>query len=146
MYSLFRIINSLNKEILIGRNVLLKSETKAISNCTGVTFTLDDSNKMSNTLDVEMVDVERVKPIQEADIKCENLDLETKEQLISLLNKYRKTVSFNIKELGKTSATEMKIELMSDTPVLHAPYRLSLSDRKIVKEILEELEEHNIIR
>lgn len=138
--------NDLSKEILVGRNILLKSGTKAITDMSGVTFTLDNPNEVNNIVDVQMIDMKQEKLVKEADIHCGNLDEKSKDRLIKLLNKYRSTVSFNIKELGKTDAAEMKIELKTETPVFHEPYRLSHSDRNKVKEIIQELEKNGIIR
>ena len=62
------------------------------------------------------------------------------------MNKYRRNIAFYIRELGKTDAAEMKIELITEIPVYHGPYRLSQSDLDKVKEIVRDLEVNGIIR
>lgn len=66
--------------------------------------------------------------------------------MLDLINKYRDYFAIKLNEVGKTSATEISIKLTDDIPVAYRPYRLSFSDRKKVREIVDELPENNIIR
>ena len=89
--------DQLAKEILIGRNILLKTGTKAIMDFSGVSFALDDSIKRDECLEVEMTDMDQVKPVEEIDVQCEGFDEESKIRLLTLLNKYRRNIAFNIR-------------------------------------------------
>lgn len=65
---------------------------------------------------------------------------------MEFLNVYRKNVSFKIEEMGRANAAVMKIELLSDEPVHHRPYRMSFSKSEILKKMVAELEVNGIIR
>lgn len=62
-------------------------------------------------------------------------------QLIKLINEFRDCFAQNLPELGKTTLTEMTIDL-SDV----RPYRLSYSEREVVREMIDELKENGIVR
>lgn len=64
--------------------------------------------------------------------------------VVNLINKYRICFAQNLSELGHTNLTEMDIELEDQTPVVHRPYRLSYSERKIVRDMVQELIENDI--
>lgn len=66
--------------------------------------------------------------------------------LIKLLNDYRDCFAFSPKELGCITNTEMNITLNDTTPVVYRPYRLSYSERQVVRGMVEELEESGIVR
>lgn len=76
----------------------------------------------------------------------DDLDWQVRENLCSLLNERRKCFAFSLKELGKTSLTEMEIKLKNDIPITYRPYRLSLSERSKVKEMVSEMLNNDIIR
>lgn len=67
-------------------------------------------------------------------------------ELITLLNHYNTCIANNIKELGKVTNHEMEIKLSSSQPIQYRPYRTSHSDRQIIREMVSELLENNIIR
>ena len=138
--------NRLSKEILIGRNILSKTGIKAISDKSGIMFTLDDSLKSKNVYEVELVDANQISPVQEKHLWCEELDMGGKAKLLTLINNYRQSVSLNTNELGKTTVSELRIELTSETPVFHRPYRFSKSERDTLNEIIIDLETNGIIR
>ena len=136
----------LSKEVIIGRDILSKPGVQAISNATEVTFTLNRLNKRDNKLEVNVVNVDKRKAIEINDIYCGELDGKDRVRLAKFLNDYRDCISLNFRELGKTSAAEMKIELKDDEPVYHKPYRLSKSDREKVLELVANLENNGIVR
>ncbi|XP_033333276.2 uncharacterized protein LOC117224434 [Megalopta genalis] len=135
--------DQLSKEIIIGRDVLNKAGTRAITDSSGVTFTCGDYRR--EVLEVNMTSYEERRPIVETDICCDS-SVGDKSRLLELLNEYRNCVALNYNELGRTSVTELKIELLDDEPVFHKPYRLSQADKEIVRNIVEELEMNGIIR
>lgn len=67
-------------------------------------------------------------------------------ELKLLISKYRKSFAFNMKEVGLTDKTEIKINLTNDTPVFYRPYRLSVTQREKVSLQINELLDLNIIR
>lgn len=71
---------------------------------------------------------------------------QTKTGLIVLLNDYRDCFAFSVGELGKTSLREMHIRLSDPTPGKYRPSRLSWTERKKVKNIVNELLCNDIIR
>ncbi|CAH2086561.1 unnamed protein product [Euphydryas editha] len=76
----------------------------------------------------------------------DNIEACTVTRLIGLLNDYRDCFAFSPKELGCISNTEMKIELNDKRPVVYRPYRLAHSERSIVRNMIQELEESGIVR
>lgn len=139
--------NQLSKPILIGRNIL-KSGIQSLTDQSRILFFKTENAKnenKNNTLNsVENVDV--LKPITEEDIKFENLNNEEKNRLIILLNRFRQNVSFNLEELGESKIGEMKIELTSNDPVYQRPYRMSISERKLLNDFILKFEKAKILR
>ncbi|XP_051171914.1 uncharacterized protein LOC127288481 [Leptopilina boulardi] len=121
--------NELSTEILVGRDLLSKTGTLAITDAEGVTFTLKKNVSVDEKLDVNLVNSDLPRIIHEADVICEGINLSERNRLINLLNKYRKTITLEMKELGRTAAGEMKIELTSDEPIYRKPYRMANDKR-----------------
>lgn len=67
-------------------------------------------------------------------------------KLTKLLNDYRDCFAFSAKELGCVTNTEMNIKLNDTTPVVYRPYRLSHSERKVVRDMVQELEDSGIVK
>ncbi|XP_063627036.1 uncharacterized protein LOC134798603 [Cydia splendana] len=67
-------------------------------------------------------------------------------ELIALFRKYDGCIAPNIKDLGKVNGHEMTINVTSPQPVQCRPFRASIPDRKIIREMVNELLENNIIR
>lgn len=67
-------------------------------------------------------------------------------KLLTLFKNYKECVASSIKELGKVNNHEMEINLSDTKPVYFRPYRASNSDRKIIRDMVNELLEHGIIR
>ncbi|CAG9114451.1 unnamed protein product [Plutella xylostella] len=76
----------------------------------------------------------------------DDLDSKTKEKLCEVLNSKRDCFAFTLEELGKTSLTQMHIELKDDIPVTYRPYRLSMPERAKVNDIVDNLLTNGIIR
>ncbi|XP_076383111.1 uncharacterized protein LOC143260682 [Megalopta genalis] len=135
--------DQLSKEIIICRDVLNKAGTRAITDSSGVTFTCGGYRR--EVLEINMTCYGERRPIVETDICCDS-SVGDKSRLLELINEYRNCVALNHNELGRTSVTELKIELLDDEPVFHKPYRLSQADKEIVRNIVAELEMNDIIR
>lgn len=50
-------------------------------------------------------------------------------EILQLLNNYDGLIARNLKQVGCTDRAQIKIDLMSDTPVYYAPYRVSYHER-----------------
>ncbi|XP_064479068.1 uncharacterized protein LOC135392282 [Ornithodoros turicata] len=68
-----------------------------------------------------------------------------RDNLLTLLEKYRNCFAVEVSEIGCTDAVEMKLELTTDIPVTFRPYRLSSSEREVVRELVEELRSAGIV-
>lgn len=88
--------------------------------------------------DVFAVDVQK--------IQCNSDNPTIKEKLNDLLIEYSGCFSSSTSDLGCTDKIEMKINLNSDNPVCYRPYRLSLPEKAIVRDKINDLLENNIIR
>lgn len=71
---------------------------------------------------------------------------EQKQALLDLLNEFRDCFSFDMSELGTTNISEMHIQLQDNSPVAYKPYRLSYSEREVVRDMVNELLENKIIQ
>lgn len=65
--------------------------------------------------------------------------------LNKIFSKYPQCLSRD-STVGKTNCVELEIELISNKPVCQRPYRMSESQRTIVREIIDELLKNGIIR
>jgi len=75
-----------------------------------------------------------------------NLTSEQVTELVDLLNEFQGCFTQSTKGIGKTDVLKMKINLSDDSPVVYRPYRLSHSEQKVVRDIVNDLVENNIVR
>lgn len=76
-----------------------------------------------------------------------NPDLTTSEleELKGLLISYKECFSNNLKDLGFTNIVQMEIELTDNRPVVYRPYRLSYPERELVRTMVQEMIEADIV-
>ncbi|CAB3226541.1 unnamed protein product [Arctia plantaginis] len=67
------------------------------------------------------------------------------ELLKDILVKYKECFSNNLMDLGFTNIAQMEIELMDNRPVVYRPYRLSHPERELVRSMVEEMIQADII-
>ncbi|KAH0820685.1 hypothetical protein GEV33_002106 [Tenebrio molitor] len=67
-------------------------------------------------------------------------------ELIALITEFRDRLAPSLSELGCAKSTEMEIRLTEDKPFSYKPYRMARSEQEIVKNMVDELLEHNIVR
>lgn len=87
------------------------------------------------------------------DFKNLDSDLNYGEQLSSdevvklkdLLKKYDACFSSNLMDLGLTSVVQMQIELTDMQPVVYRPYRLSYPEREVVRSMVQEMIDADIV-
>jgi hypothetical protein len=88
-------------------------------------------------------------PFQLADVKDQlgpNLGKDQQDEILKLINKFRDCFAVDAKELGKTNVTDMHIRLHDDVPLTYRSYRLSYSERIIVRGIVQDLMDNGIVR
>ncbi|KAJ3653992.1 hypothetical protein Zmor_013208 [Zophobas morio] len=66
--------------------------------------------------------------------------------LVSLINEFSDCFASTTKHLGKTDVLKMSIHLQDDNPVVYRPYRLSHYERQVVRDIVKDLLENEIIQ
>ncbi|WP_219823723.1 hypothetical protein, partial [Enterobacter cloacae complex sp. 2DZ2F20B] len=66
--------------------------------------------------------------------------------LVSLINEFSDCFASTTKHLGKTDVLKMSIHLQDDNPVVYRPYRLSHNERQVVRDIVKDLLENEIIQ
>ncbi|KAF9411146.1 hypothetical protein HW555_010008, partial [Spodoptera exigua] len=87
------------------------------------------------------------RPITLSDLHIgNNLDESTSNDLLLLLNRFRNCFAFSLSELGNCQISEMSISLQDNDPVVYRPYRLATKEKEIVREMIDELLENEIIR
>ncbi|CAG9132461.1 unnamed protein product [Plutella xylostella] len=84
-------------------------------------------------------------PIEQIKIGSD-IAIEDKERLVTLLNDYRTCFAMNLRELGCSKDTEIKIELNDNKPVVYRPYRLPNVERQVVRDMVNELLDTKIIQ
>lgn len=85
------------------------------------------------------------------DIKVEeiligDIDDKYKKELVKILTEYRDCISQATNELGCAKSIEMRIELNDDQPFFCRPYRMARAEQEIIKDMVNELLENDIIR
>lgn len=98
--------------------------------------------------------IEKISMIQEKNSRClpedqiilGHIDKETKQIVIKLLNEYRDCFALNTSDLGCAKSASLTINLNDNKPFSYRPYRMSRTEQNIVKDIVEELLLHGIIR
>lgn len=76
----------------------------------------------------------------------DKLKEEERLKLQQLIGKYSHCFSNGLHDLGFTDLTEMVIELEDNEPVVYRPYRMSYADRALVRNMVQEMSDHGIVR
>lgn len=76
----------------------------------------------------------------------DKLNKDEQQKLQKLIQKYCDCFSTGLHDLGFTNLTEMTIELDDAEPVVYRPYRMSYADRTLVRNMIQEMVDHGIIR
>lgn len=79
-------------------------------------------------------------------INCGSADPIIKRRLFEILEEFSDCFSKNTTELGCTDKIEMKIELNTEKPICYRPYRLSIKEKEIVREKIDDLLENGVIQ
>ncbi|KMQ98330.1 hypothetical protein RF55_1303 [Lasius niger] len=138
--------NHLIYDVIVGRDFLEQEDIVTIKRGNDLIFkqlpAIND--KSENIVDINFSNIERAGD----DIAkyTSGIKEEAKQQCTELLNHFRDCISFSITDLGKTDAAALNIRCTSDVPVVYRPYRLAESEKRIVREIIQELLTNDIIR
>lgn len=107
----------------------------------------EENNLSSSVMQISTTTKELATPLKETDIRVgDNISPQENQQLVSLLNQYRQCFASCLSELGTTTVGEMSIKLSSDEPVVYRPYRLSIREKEVVRNMVSELLENGIIQ
>ncbi|KAL4113911.1 hypothetical protein QTP88_017465 [Uroleucon formosanum] len=104
----------------------------------GVLFNevISKSEKRNREVNQEPVSAEEVV----SDLAADQVD-----EVLTLLNEYKDLVARNLRQVGCTHLTEMKLTLKDERPVVYRPYRISYKEREQVRDIIDELKEADIV-
>ncbi|XP_064470188.1 uncharacterized protein LOC135384937 [Ornithodoros turicata] len=121
----------------------------------GETIPTDDDRLMQqstpkeSTCDVLSVgNVNAAQPITQENVKVgSNVTQSQKQELVNMLNEYRRCFAMNLNELGKTDVTSMTIEEVEGSkPPYSRPYRATHDEREQLRRIVDELKAAGIVR
>ena len=95
-------------------------------------------------------------PVNIVDIVFPHLSIETlnfgeiddadRRACFALLSNYSDCVSSSLQKLGKTQTAQLEIKCTTDTPICYSPYRMSEEQKSVLRNIIGELLDNNIIR
>jgi hypothetical protein len=95
------------------------------------------------------IETSELLPFDPSDIKDQlgpELEEDQQDEILKLINEFRDCFALDTRELGKPNVTDMHIRLHDDVPVTYRPYRLAYSERKIVRDIVQDLMDNGIVR
>lgn len=107
-------------------------ELPVVTGCSKV-----NNNRISSE-DVLSIDVNK--------ICCGSDEADVNKKLTQLLIEYSDCFSSSTHDLGCTDKIKMQINLNSETPICYRPYRLSIPEKEIARDKINDLLENNIIR
>ncbi|XP_061705652.1 uncharacterized protein LOC133516650 [Cydia pomonella] len=90
--------------------------------------------------------VNSIMKVDVSKIKCGIQDPSVLNKLSQILQEFSDCFSEDTRELGVTNKIELNIELNSDKPVCYRPYRLSYSEKTVMREKIEDMLSNGIIR
>lgn len=131
----------LTKDKLLARVCLLPLRTDSLPTSPPAEFQV---NKLTLTNDSSIIDDKTI-TVDMLNIDSDLTQMQEQE-LLTLVNEFRDCFALDMTELGISNVTEMHIQLQDNTPVSYKPYRLPYSERIIVRDIINELLDTNIIQ
>lgn len=138
--------NHLTYDVIVGRDFLEQNDVVVIKRGNNLIIkqlpAINDESE--NIFDINFSNIDALGD----DIAKYTVDVkeEARQQCTELLQQFRDCISFSIMDLGKTDAAALNIRCTSDVPMVYRPYRLAESEKRIVREIIQELLSNNIIR
>lgn len=125
-----------------------------VSNCSNYALLLLEGEILARGLLCEEQDlpkiaqksIDQVLTVDIDKIQCGSQRTEIREKLFKILTEYSDCFSKDTTELGCTDKIEMKIELNTEKPICYRPYRLSVAEKEIVREKVDDMLKNNIIQ
>lgn len=99
------------------------------------------NDKIENALMIGFIDV-----LTNDTIHIGTTNENVKQQCTELIRGSRDCISFSMKDLGKTNAATLSIRCTTDIPIVYRPYRLAGPEKLVLREIIQELLDNDIIR
>ncbi|XP_075972453.1 uncharacterized protein LOC142974176 [Anticarsia gemmatalis] len=103
--------------------------------------------KQGDNSELDCCSVEFCENEVDNNVNCgEEISVKERINLQKLLSKYSDCFSQGLHDLGFTKITEMVIELEDSHPVVYRPYRMSYTERLLVRNMVQEMLDNDIIR
>ena len=93
----------------------------------------------------ELSEKARTDKIKEDEIDSYLNEIEHKQLVKLIMNKYRGIVARDVNQMGKIDVTEISVRLTTDKPVCYRPYRLSYHEKEQVKDMIAHLKKGDVI-
>ena len=130
------LVNSTNARVTLKRNTFIAEIQEAGEICS---IQSDILNEINQQMDPDnQSSTEQNNPL--------DIPAEYKIPLQNLIKKYDNIFSKSDTDLGRTTLTEMKIELEHDTPVNVYPYKIPLQKREAAENIIQDLLKAGVVR
>ena len=114
--------------IIIGRTLLDRPDVEIIKTYKKLQIR-QNQNMLSINKDVVL--------INQDNITIEDVDKDTTERVVVLLNKFRNCISIKVDEIGKTKLVEMEIHLNQSQIISHKPYKVAYGLKHILKQNID---------
>lgn len=92
------------------------------------------------------IDVHFLNAISEQMLRIGPISMEARQRCIDLIHEYGDCISSSMKDLGRTNAASLSIRCITDVPIVYRPYRLAEIERRVLRDIVNDLLTHNLIR
>lgn len=127
-------------DVIVGRDFIEQDHIIAFKR--GKELSFEQFSEIKNEPEKE-VGVNFLEKVEESLIRIGNVDRTTRQQCISLIQKFGSCVSTSIKELGRTDAVSMSIRCTSEEPIV---YWLAEPERRVLRGIVKDLLATGIIQ
>lgn len=67
-------------------------------------------------------------------------------ELVKTITEFKDCFSYSLKDLGLTTVAEMEIKLKDCEPIVYRPYRLSHNEKALVRDMVQEMLDSNIVQ
>ncbi|XP_076291058.1 uncharacterized protein LOC143214206 [Lasioglossum baleicum] len=118
-----------------------------VLNITGEELTIKEGDVVSRGEVYEERTCER--EINDEPVTSDQVDTdlvgEEADNILAVLNDNRDIIANNIYQIGKTDRATMRIELISEKPLVYRPYRLSYHERQQLRDMTNDLKDADII-
>lgn len=127
----------------LSQNELEVSLNKVLARCVNCF----EDKSLQNCLNVFSTHAKTVQLFTQNNLSLNpNLTESETKNIVHLVNEFRDCFAQSTMELGKTDVAKMSIHLMDNSPVVYRPYRLSYNERKVVRNIVDDLLKNEIVR